>query len=43
MVVSTLAYGPNFARILHTWVSYKADAAGNYAVNGVWPQANGYF
>jgi hypothetical protein len=24
-------------------LAYKAYAAGNYAVNGVWPPANGYF
>jgi alkylation response protein AidB-like acyl-CoA dehydrogenase len=27
----------------HSPVAYKAYAAGNYAVNGVWPPANGYF
>ncbi|SEH77985.1 Acyl-CoA dehydrogenase [Mycolicibacterium rutilum] len=27
----------------HSPLSYKAYAAGNYAVNGVWPAANGYF
>ena len=27
----------------HNPLAYKAHAAGNYAVNGVWPPANGYF
>jgi alkylation response protein AidB-like acyl-CoA dehydrogenase len=27
----------------HSPLAYKAYAAGNYAVNGVWPPANGYF
>ncbi len=27
----------------HNPLAYKADAADNYAVNGVWPAANGYF
>nr|WP_090277207.1 acyl-CoA dehydrogenase family protein [Mycolicibacterium komanii]CRL71326.1 acyl-CoA dehydrogenase [Mycolicibacterium komanii] len=27
----------------HSPLAYKAHAAGNYAVNGVWPPANGYF
>jgi len=27
----------------HNPLAYKAFAAGNYAVNGVWPPANGYF
>ncbi|WP_101946843.1 acyl-CoA dehydrogenase family protein [Mycobacterium sp. 3519A] len=27
----------------HNPLAYKAYAAGNYAVNGVWPPANGYF
>src|SRR5262249_10704594 len=27
----------------HNTLAYKASAAGNYAVNGVWPPANGYF
>lgn len=27
----------------HSPLAYKAYAAGNYAVNGVWPAANGYF
>jgi len=27
----------------HNPLVYKAYAAGNYAVNGVWPPANGYF
>jgi alkylation response protein AidB-like acyl-CoA dehydrogenase len=27
----------------HNPLAYKAYAAGNYAINGVWPPANGYF
>ncbi|MFC7676176.1 acyl-CoA dehydrogenase family protein [Mycolicibacterium sp. GCM10028919] len=27
----------------HNPLAYKAHAAGNYAVNGTWPPANGYF
>jgi alkylation response protein AidB-like acyl-CoA dehydrogenase len=27
----------------HSPLAYKAYAAGNYAVNGAWPPANGYF
>ena len=27
----------------HSPLAYKAYAAGNYAVNGGWPPANGYF
>ena len=27
----------------HSPLAYKAYAAGNYAVNGTWPPANGYF
>lgn len=27
----------------HNPLAYKSHAAGNYAVNGVWPPANGYF
>jgi alkylation response protein AidB-like acyl-CoA dehydrogenase len=27
----------------HNPLAYKAHAAGNYVVNGVWPPANGYF
>ncbi len=27
----------------HSPLAYKAYAAGNYAVNGTWPAANGYF
>jgi len=27
----------------HNPLKYKAYAAGNYAINGVWPPANGYF
>ncbi|WP_231967287.1 hypothetical protein [Mycobacterium sp. E136] len=27
----------------HSPLAYKAHAAGNHAVNGVWPPANGYF
>jgi alkylation response protein AidB-like acyl-CoA dehydrogenase len=27
----------------HSPLAYKAYAAGNYAVNGIWPPANGYF
>jgi len=27
----------------HNPLAYKAYTAGNYAVNGVWPPANGYF
>jgi alkylation response protein AidB-like acyl-CoA dehydrogenase len=27
----------------HSPLAYKAHAAGNYAVNGTWPPANGYF
>ena len=27
----------------HSPLAYKAHAAGNYVVNGVWPPANGYF
>jgi alkylation response protein AidB-like acyl-CoA dehydrogenase len=27
----------------HNPLAYKAYAAGNFAVNGVWPPANGYF
>lgn len=27
----------------HSPLAYKAHAAGDYAVNGVWPPANGYF
>ena len=28
---------------VHSPLAYKAYAAGNYAVNGSWPPANGYF
>jgi len=27
----------------HNPLAYKAHASGNFAVNGVWPPANGYF
>jgi alkylation response protein AidB-like acyl-CoA dehydrogenase len=27
----------------HNPLAYKAYAAGDFAVNGVWPPANGYF
>jgi len=48
---SATARGLNFdrhwrnARTLagHSPLAYKAYAAGNYAVNGTWPPANGYF
>jgi len=29
--------------VSHNPLAYKSYAAGNYAVNGVWPPANGYF
>jgi hypothetical protein len=42
---SSRAIGVAYARTIagHSPLVYKAYAAGNYAVNGVWPPANGYF